>query len=1098
MRARFFSLLILTLLLGQGLWAQSRGVISGEVTDPTGALVPGARVTVSAPEIGLSRESSTNDSGFFTVPTLPAANYEIKVEVPGFKVLVRSGVRLDTDTAVSLKLALEVGEITQQVEVTSSAPLIETTNGEVAHTITETQLQNFALPGRNPFYMLGIMPGVVSRYGNSMGDYRGTSFSMGGLQVNGQRKDTNFIAVDGVNNGRNRDGVQQNNIMGVDFIEEVKISTSHYAPEYGRNTGAQINFTTRRGTQDFHGSAYEFFFSDQFAARNFIVGTKPKARFHNYGVTVGGPVYIPGVFNKNKDQLFFFVGMEGRHNNGFNQKLSTLPTEAERNGDFSASKIKPIDPTTGLPFSGNLIPSSRISAFGKSLQKIYPNPNYTGPGGNYYAENVQPTTSRDIIFRADYKLKENWQLSFRGLPGAQNFTSPFDNTGNNIPLFRVYRYRTGNNYALTLNTILNPRTVNELVFGYSDYRERFEVLGDGVKRSAYGFAFPEVFSGNRLDRIPNINISGYTGLSGSGHPTFVTTPTLILRENFTKIFGSHTFKMGFYLESMKMNELNQANDNGTFSFGSSSSNPKNSTNPWANALLGNFDGYSEVSSPVQTVYQSYDREFYVQDGWRVNRRVSLEFGLRWAFIAPWGAELNNVVAFMPQYWVASKAPQVAATGAIVPGTGDPYNGLVLPGSGWPEAANGRIPVYNDAAIKALFRGVPRGFNPVRKSNLQPRFSFAWDVFGTGKLAVRAGVGVFHGVTGIAYSGWYLGARAPLIQSTSISNGFADNPASGVPSTTIYPIDAGALPSEYKIPTMYNYTLGIQTILPYATQLDVSYVGNTGRHLSLSRNLNYITPEVQAAHQGVDLRPFAPYPGLGGLNMVEPSATSSYNAMQLAARRRTGQITYSVSYTLGKIMGYGNEGVAGGMQNPNNWRLDRSELEESRRHYAIIMHTWELPWFKTQQGLLGRILGGWSITGVWTLNTGRLYSPGLTAVARGVASRPDVVGDWELPKSERTIFRFFNTAAFARPKDWTFGNAGKWIVRGPGTIDLSAFALKDIKVWERIKLQARVEAFNAPNHMNLQDINTTLGNASFGQVSGVGAPRYIQLGMKMLW
>ena len=1091
-------LLLLLALTVSALSAQNRGSISGEIVDPTGSVIPNAKVVVNAPAIGLAREAVTNEAGFFTVPALPAADYDIRVDAPGFKTLVRSGVRLDSDLAVTLRLQMEVGQLTERVEITAEAPLVETSNGEIARTVTQKQLQDFALPGRNPFYMLGIMPGVVSRYGNFMTDFRGTSYSMGGVQINGQRKDMNFIAVDGINNGRTRDGVQQNNIMGVDFIEEVNVSATRYAPEYGRSTGAQINFTTRRGTQDFHLSAYEFYFSEAFAAQQYIVGGRPRIRYHNYGFTVGGPVYIPKVWNRDKNKLFFFVGLEARTSSGFNSKLSTVPTEAERNGNFSASAIKPIDPATKAPFPDSVIPVSRIGAFGRALQKIYPNPNYTGPGGNYYASNSQPTESNDIIYRLDYNIRQNWQLSFRGLPGQQDFTSFFDNTGNNIPLFQAYRDRRGNNYLLSLNTAISPTTVNELSFGYSDYREDFRLLGDGMRRQTYGFTFPEVFPGNRMDRIPAVNITGLTGISGAGHPSYARTPTFIVRENFSRIFGSHTFKAGMYWESLNMNELNQANDNGSFSFGSSSSNPNNSLNPWANALLGNFDGYSESSSPVQTVYKAFVREFYVQDSWRLTRRFSLEYGMRWAFISPWYAKLNNLVAFMPQFYDPAKAPQVAANGSIVPGTGDPYNGLVLPGSGWPEAAKGRIPQYNDPAINALFRGVPRGFNPLRNTNLQPRLSLAWDVFGDGRLAIRTGAGVFHGVTGIAYSGWYLGARPPLTTVTSISNGSADNPSSGIPNTTRFPIDAGSLPADYKIPTIYNYSFGIQTVLPYKTQLDLSCIGNTGRHLSFARPLNFLTPQEQAAHQGVDLRPFLPYRGLGSINLVEPSATSSYNSMQLAARRRTGQLTYSVSYTLGKIVGYGNEGIAGGIQNPLDRRSEKSELEESRRHYAVIMHTWDLPWYKTQRGLLGRVIGGWSFTGVWTLTTGRLFAPSLTGAPRQVATRPDVVGEWRLDEDQRSLFRFFNTDAFRRPQDWTYGNSGKWVLRGPGSIDLSAFALKEIRVLEQMRVQLRIESFNAMNHMNLGGFNTQLGNRAFGQINDIGAPRYFQFGAKLLW
>ncbi|MBI4892542.1 MAG: TonB-dependent receptor [Acidobacteria bacterium] len=1080
-------------------FGQTRGSISGEVADPSGAAIPGAKVTVKSPAIGLARETTTNDGGYFNVPTLPAGNYNVDVEAKGFKTLNRTGVRLDSDIAVSLKLQMEVGQLAERVEVTADVPMVETSNGEVSRMVTSQQLQNFALPGRNPFYMLGIMPGIVSRYGNFMTDFRGGSYSMGGLQINGQRKDTNFISVDGVNNGRNRDGVQQNNILGVDFIEEVKVQTTHYAAEYGRSTGAQINFITRRGTQDFHGSAYEFYFSDSFAACPYVVGcaSKPRIRYHNYGFALGGPIYIPGKFNTEKNKLFFFVGMETRYNSGANQKISNIPTALERSGNFSASSLKPIDPTTGAPFPNNIIPTSRISNLGQGLQKMYPDPNYNGPGGNYYASAGQPTESRDMIYRVDYNIRPNWQLSVRAMPGTQDFTSWFDNTGNNIPLFQVYRQRYGDNYVATLTTAVNSSTINELSYGYSAYREGFNILGDGVKRSKYGITFPPLFSVNNPDRIPVVSISGMTGF-GAGQANYARTPTFILRENFSKIIGSHTLKAGVYFEWMNMNELSAANENGSFGFGSSSSNPRNSGNPWANALLGNFDSYSETGPPAQTVYKAYDRELYVQDSWRMNRRLSLEYGIRWAFISPWGAKWNNVVSWMQQFWDPAKAPQVAANGSIVNGTGDPYNGLVLPGTGFPDDAKGRVAVYGDPAVNALFRGVPEKFNPTRMTNFQPRLSFAYDVFGNGKLAIRAGAGIFQGVTGIAYSGWYLGARPPLTLGATVTNGSSDNPGSGIPSNTKFPIGVGGLPTDYKIPTMYNYSFGVQTQLPYKTQLDVSYVGNSGRHLSLTRNLNQVSPEVQQAHQGVDLRPYYTYRGVGGINMVEPMATSSYNSLQVAARRRTGQLTYSVSYTLGKIMGYGNEGVAGGMQNAFDIKSEKSELEESRKHWLVISHTWDLPWYREQKGFVGRLAGGWSVSGVWTITSGRLYGPSVTSVARGVAIRPDLVGSWYLEPDQRSLFRYFKTEAFARAADWTYGNAGKWIVRGPGSIDLSAFVTKDVRVAEQYRFQLRMETFNALNHMNLSDINTQLGNRSFGQISGVGSSRYVQIGAKFIF
>ena len=1090
--------LALILLVATPLFAQLKGTINGDVVDSTGASIPGAKVKAQAVAIGLIRDAVTNDVGSFIITNLPGGEYEITIEAPGFKSLVRSGIRLDTDQLLTLKLNLDVGQLTERVEVIGEGTPVETSSGDVSRLVTGQQLQNYALPGRNPYFILGIEPGIISRYGNFTTDFRGSSYSMGALMINGNRKDTNFVTLDGINNGRVRDGVQVNNILGVDFLEEVKVYTSRYAPEFGRSTGGQINFITRRGTQDFHLSAYEFFFSDQFAAKRFIFGDKPRTRYHNYGYTLGGPIFIPGKFNTDKSKLFAFFGYEARYQAATNTKGGILPSALERSGNFSASRTIPIDPDTGAAFPGGIIPPSRISRLGRALQQIYPDPNFGGPGGNFSSTEPQPTDNGDYIFRVDYNIKPNWQLTARGLHGDQNFTSPYDNVGNTIPLFPVYRHRRGNNYTVALTTTLSPNAINEFSVGESDYREDFTLQGEGYKRDKWGIDYAELFPGNTGNRLPAVNINGLIGITGSNQPSAAKTPTFIVRDNFTKIRGSHSIKMGAYFENMNMNEINQANDNGTFTFSSSSSNPRNTGVPWANALLGYFDAYSETGPQAQTVYHAYAREFYIQDSWRATKTFTVEFGLRYSLISPWSSKWNNEVVFMQRFWDPAKAPQVAANGALVPGTGDPYNGLTLPGSGFPDSAKGRVPAASDPAIAALFRGIPPAFNPLRKTNFQPRLSFAWDIFGNGRTALRAGAGQFNGVTGIAYSGWYLGARPPLVQSATVTNGLADNPGSGIPNTTRFPIDANSLPEEYKIPTVYSYSIGIQQQILFKTVLDISFVGNTARQLSFQRPINFLTPAEQAAHQGVDTRQFLPYRGLGNINLVEPSATSQYNSLQVYVRRRSNDLSYSFGYTLGKNIGYGIEGIAGGIQDPRNRRPERSELEESRRHYIVATHTYEPPWFKSQRGVVGRILGGWSINGVWTWNTGRLYSPGLTSAPRQVATRPNVVGEWELPSDERTPTRYFNPAAFARPADFTYGNAGKWVLRGPGSFDVSAFALKEFRILERARLQFRVEAFNALNHPYYTDIATTLGQSTFGQVSGIAAQRYLQLGTKFFW
>lgn len=1090
----------LLLLVAVPLLAQTKGTINGDVTDSSGAAVPGAKVKVVAPSIGLERDTVTNERGSFTVTSLQKGTYEVFVESPGFKTLVRSGINLDTDQATTLKLQLDIGQIADKVDVTAEASQVETSNGDVSRLVTGEQLRNYALPGRNPYYMLGIEPGIISRYGNFTTDFRGNSYSMGGLMINGGKKDMNFVTLDGVSNSRSRDNVQVNNILGVDFIEEVKVYTSRYAPEFGRSTGAQINFITRRGTQDFHMSAYEFFMSNQFAAKQFVTGDDPRMRYHNYGYTLGGPIYIPKVWNQDKSKLFAFFGYEARYQAGTNTKTGLVPTALERAGNFTQTpeKQKPRDPKTGEMI--NIIDPNKISNFGKALQKIYPDPNFGGPGGNYLATRPQPTDNGDYIFRVDYNVKQNWQLSVRGLHGAQNFTSPFDNVSNVIPLFPAYRFRRGNNLGVSLTTTPSATWVNEFTAGYSDYREDFILQGDGYKRDTYGFNFADLIPGNEGQRIPNVSINGYQGFNGSGKPSYARTPTWTFRDNLTKIVNNHSLKFGFYIENMTMNELPESTDNGVFNFGNSKDNPNNTGNPWANALLGYFDSYSESGPRAQTIYKAYAREIYAQDSWRITKNFTLEYGLRYSLISPWSTEWNNQVAFMQRFWDPAKAPQISSNGStIIPGTGDPYNGLVLPGSGFPESAIGRVPAASDPAVQALFRGVPKGFNPLRKTNFQPRFSFAWDIFGNGKVALRGGAGQFNGVTGIANSPWYLGgSRVPFGQNANVNYGSADNPGSGVPSNSIPVSNVAALPEEYKIPTVYNYNLGIQTELPFKVLLDVGYVGNQGRHMSYSRDINYAVPEDREGNPSANINIIRPYQGYGAINIVEPSTNSSYNSMQVSVRRRFSDLTFGVSYTLGKMIGYGIEGIAGGPQDPRNIRPERSEAEESRRHNLVVTHTYNTPWFRDQRGVLGRILGGWSINGVWTWTTGRLYNPGLTASPNQVANRPNVTGDWNLSADERSPFRYFNTDVFSRPDEFTYGNAGRFILRGPGTFDMSAFATKDVRVAERAKLQFRLEAFNALNHPYWTDLQTTYGQSNFGQVGDVATQRYIQLGAKFIF
>lgn len=1083
---------LLVLLAGSMAAAQtSSGVIAGRVLDPAGGAIAGAKVELRAPQIGLARTAATGETGNFVFLTLPPATYTITVAHPGFQTQEHTGIAITAEARVTLPVVLRLGEVTETVVVEGAAPLVDVATGETAREISAGQLQGLALAGRYSYMVLGLLPGVAARGGAFLSDFRSTSVSMGGLQINGQRKETNFISIDGVSNTQLRSGVSMNQRVGVDFVDEVKVLTTHYAAEYGRSTGTQIQFVTKRGSKDFHGSASNYLANDALNARRFLTGAKNPLRYNNPGWTLGGPVILPGKWNRNRDRLFFFAGQELRRLAGTGEQIAVVPTERERNLDFSASPQRPVDPAAGQPFPNGVIPQSRLSETGAALLKIWPRPNYTGPGGNFLSSRNQPIQSNDWIVRGDYNISRSLQLSGRVMRSRQSVTGPYDDTGNRIPLFEIETTETGWNAGGSLVATFGPSMVNEFVMGYAARREAYELLGEGANRSVYGLRFPEIFPGNRESRIPQINISGYSSISGSVHPTFFFTPSWIFRDNFSRLRGRHAFKTGFYYERMAMDDVTRANDNGTFTFGASAQNPLSTRSPLANAMLGIFDTYAEDSASFQAPYRTSVLEFYVQDTWRVRPNLSLEFGLRYSLIPTWWSASNALAAFRINAWDPAKAPQVAANGSLVPNTGDPFNGIVVPGS--------TLPANADPAAAGTVRNLPRGFFETGRKNFQPRVSFAWSPGRDGRTAIRGGAGVFRGVAGLRDSGFQLAGNPPFIQQVTITNGLASNPASGVLSTTRFPINATAFPGRFPLPLVVTYSLGVQRQLDQATLVDASYVGSTASYVLRSRPLNFVSPEVQAANQGRDLRPLYPYRGLGNLNLVEPAANSLYSSLQTSLTRRLrNNLSYSFSYTLAKNIGYTYQGVASAPQNPLDYRSERSEIQESRRHYAVINGIYELPWMRSQPGLPGRVLGGWQLSAVATLGGGRLHSPTLTSAARQIATRPDVLRPPELPSGERSVFRWFDTTAFARPAAFTFGNAGNNIIRGPGIRTVDLFLLKNTRLTERVNVQFRAEAFNALNHPVYNEVSTNLGAANFGQITGAASSRAIQLGLRVLF
>jgi hypothetical protein len=820
-------------------------------------------------------------------------------------------------------------------------------------------------------------------------------------------------------------------------------------------------------------------------------------------------VYIPGKWNTDKSKLFFFVGQEYRHVLSPSSGVGIVPTAQERTGNFSSSTLKiPKDPTTGLAFPGNVIPSTRFSVNGPKLANIYPLPNYTGPGGNYFSNVSAPTIRSETMARIDLVISPRWTLSAHDI---------YDNQVTDTPPYTIAccgatamssqggaSSTPAHSGQVQIVTTINPSTVNEVLFGYSAFSSLTSAYPNYTTRTQYGISIPLVIAGNVNvgNVVPSLGMTGVYSISAGGAPSGTGKPSFHYRDNFTKVKGHHTLKFGAYVENGGTHLYNRAATNGSFSFTAATSNTLTTGNGLADMLLGNADSYGETSVAPYDSYLYRNYEFYAQDSWKVRPNLTVDYGLRYSIFPPWYSQYNAMTAWDPAYFDPTQEPTVNANGTIVAGSGNLYNGVVLPGCGFTPDANGRVfaSVLNSAQYKALFHCLPRGFSTTNYGGLGPRLGFSWDPTGSGKMAIRGGFAVIQGREAIAAITFSEADYAPfLTSSVGITNAPVDNPAAGsVGATPITPLGFREAILDYKNPQVFDWHFDVQRELPGQIILDVGYLGNHGVHESRGRYTNILTPAQQQAIGTANSLPYLPYRGLSTISIAEPSDSSVYDALQVQVSRRMYKgLLFNASYTLGKAIS-GAQDRWDQPQNQFNLRADRGYNEDDRRHVLVISSVYNIPLFKSMHGVPGAVLKGWELATIANFGSGRHFTPGLTGAVGQIATRPDLIGNFALPKSQKSLLHFFNTSAFARPAVYTYGSAGRNILVGPGTNDWDMNLSKNWKIYERATLQFRAEAFSLFNHPNYSGLNTTFGSSAFGQVNAVNPGRIIELGMKLVF
>ncbi|MBV9304602.1 MAG: carboxypeptidase regulatory-like domain-containing protein [Acidobacteriaceae bacterium] len=1083
-----YGALILVVFAALPLAAQtSFGRISGTVTDPGGAVVANAPVLVRNLDTTFTRTVNTNESGFYNATELPIGRYSVSVEQTGFRKQERTGVQLSADARLTVDFSLQIGNVTESVDVVAQAgETINTTSGELARTIDVKQVSNLALNGRNYTQLLSLVPGAAVTNPDQFSVT--TSLSATSQTINGNRADTNNLTVDGAFNlvaGSN--GSLMNNVSA-EFIQEVKVQTSNFSAEYGRMSGPAFNIVTKNGTNEFHGAAFEFFRNNALDARNFFAAQKTKLRFNDFGYNLGGPIQ--------KNKLFFFVGEEWKR---LRQQASptrlTVPSNALLNGNF-AGQPQLFEPGTKTPIPGNNI-SSRITPDGRAIANVYrimqgQAQSFTDAaiGNNITFAPNNPLDYREDIVRLDYMINEKNNVYGRWIQDNNQLIDPFGtfSASGILPTTPTLRMRPGQSFLVAETWNPTPHIVNEARANASWASQHIPPVGNLWQRSTYGFQFQQLYGGGQYDNsIPRVTITNYAGMQGATFALMSPTTDIQFSDTLSITVGNHLLRAGAVVIRDRVDQNGRPEYAGNINFQASGNTTGNAL---ADALLGNFRSYTEASADPVGFFRFTQPEFFVQDSWKVSPKLSLEIGVRYQYLQPMYTVANNMANFDQSRYNPAQAVRVTLAGTVVPGSGNPYNGLIRAGNGVPSDQVGRVPGSTGTLFNQIPAGAPRGFYN-SASLLGPRFGFAYSP--DSKTAMRGGYGIFYNRPegNITFSQVNV---PPILLTTEYDNANLSNITAGAAG-------AGVLGSISSInPNLKNaytqqYSFSISREFPRGIIGEISYVGNLGRNLLRQPNINFPNLAQVAANSGAttSTNAFVPYLGYGGINQYQSDSTSNYNALQVYAAKRVGSVVTTTGYTWSKALG-DSSAQGDNLENWQNRHYNYGPTTFDRRHIFYATFVWQLPALRQFNGFVRNTVGGWQLSGVIRWQTGQYYT--ITGNTSTTTRRADYIGG-PLTVSNPGPGLWFNTAAFATAPNGRYGNSGTGIVEGPGlqTYDLSL--AKHFALTERFDLKFQGDFFNAPNVTNFSTLNTTVTNSSsFGTLSAAYPPRNIQLSLKL--
>ncbi len=1150
-------------------WAQdARGTIIGRVADPSGAFVAGAKVRATNLATNTGTASVSNQQGNFEIPFLQPGLYRVTVELQGFSEAVRENVEVSVDERLELDFRLEVGNVNTTVVVTAESTMLDTASPSIGMVVDEKQVAELPIAGGNAFYLARLTPGVMATGGHSPGNPFDLGHASGSIVVNGTRSGSSEISVDGASS---MSGNNASFSPMQDLVQEFKIQTLAFDASAGHGTGAIVNVSIKAGTNALHGTgsffdsrirANPWFYNNYvYDPRSGPVTEEKKMLAGNstwlhqrWGATMGGPIRLPRLYD-GTNKTFWVFGYEGMYVRRQPTTRDTVPTLAEREGDFSAllalaSRYQIYDPATvkdngngqfsRTPLPGNIVPASRISPVARNLLAYYPKPNAAATADghdNFFRIYDENKDYRTFLARVDHTFSENHRVYFR----MNN--SWFGNRVQKLPTLAVGDVTDRPSWGGVIDDVLvlGPRMLLNLRYGFSymnlvtsRYSQGFDIttlglphsLADEIARkgNAAGMAFPLI----TVENMADLGDTGGSTATTAYHTWFGT---------LTHLLGSHSLRMGAEFRLMRENGYNYGNVAPTFDFGTTWTKGPNSNSGaaaigqgFASLLFGLPSG-GGVDINASRAEQSTFTGVFFQDDWKATRKLTINMGIRYEYESPTTERYNRSLRGFDFQVSNPVEAQARANYALAPIPQIPIEafrttgGLTFPGA----------------------NGLPRGLWNSDKNNFAPRFGLAYRL--NNKTVIRSGYGVFHGITGIDRRDVNQGGfnqTTPFVASltngityrATLSDPFPDGiqNQSGASAGLLTQLGKSATYFNEDLRTLYmqRWTLSVQRQLPKRVVLDLTYVGNRGTKLSANRQLDatpreYLSTSPVRDQPAIDFlgaqvtNPFAgmqeffgtnlyatriarsqllrPYPQFTGITVDLPVGYSYFHSMQVLAQKRFSHgASFQFAYTFSKFM------EATSFLNQTDLRPEKVVSDQDHPHRIVLSGSYELPFgrgrhfLRNAHGILNGIIGGWQAQGWYEGQSGQ-------ALGFGNMILYGTLQDIPLPVSERKVERWFNTgagfetttnklpASNIRTVSTRFNN-----IRSDGTNNMDLSVFKTFRITEKLRAQARMESYNSLNHAQFANPNVTPTNAAFGTVTaekGHGQ-RQITFAMKLMF